>query len=57
MSRPPPAAGGIIAPNGIALGGPNTYEARLGAELVARFPALDRLRTGTLSTAHASVWR
>ncbi|MCB6180090.1 aminotransferase class III-fold pyridoxal phosphate-dependent enzyme [Rhodobacter sp. Har01] len=29
---------------GIALGGPNTYEARLAEVLVARFPALDRVR-------------
>ncbi len=52
--------------NGIALGGPNTYEARLGAELVARFPALDRVRfcnSGTeanimaLSTARAVTGR
>jgi glutamate-1-semialdehyde 2,1-aminomutase len=30
--------------NGIALGGPNTFEARLAEELVARFPALDLVR-------------
>ncbi len=30
--------------NGVALGGPNTFEARLAEELVARFPALERVR-------------
>jgi len=30
--------------NGVALGGPNTYEARLAEELVARFVALERVR-------------
>ena len=30
--------------NGVALGGPNTYEARLAEELVARFAALERVR-------------
>lgn len=30
--------------NGLALGGPNTYEARLGEELCARFAALERVR-------------
>lgn len=33
-----------VVRNGIALGGPNLYEARLAEELVARFPALDRVR-------------
>ena len=30
--------------NGVALGGPNTFEARLAEELVSRFAALDRVR-------------
>ena len=30
--------------DGIALGGPNRFEAALGAELVGRFPALERVR-------------
>lgn len=33
-----------VVKNGLALGGPNLYEARLAEELVARFPALDRVR-------------
>lgn len=52
--------------NGVALGGPNTYEARLGEELCARFAALERVRfcnSGTeanimaLSTARAITGR
>lgn len=51
---------------GVALGGPNMFEAALGAELVARFPALDRVRftnSGTeanimaISTARAVTGR
>ena len=50
----------------MALGGPNPFEARLGEELVARFPALERVRfcnSGTeanimaLSTARAITGR
>jgi glutamate-1-semialdehyde 2,1-aminomutase len=33
-----------VVREGIALGGPNVYEAPLAAELVARFPALERVR-------------
>lgn len=52
--------------SGVALGGPNRFEAALGAELVARFPALDRVRftnSGTeanimaISTARAVTGR
>lgn len=52
--------------NGVALGGPNAYEARLAEELVSRFGALDRVRfcnSGTeanimaLSTARAITGR
>lgn len=52
--------------SGVALGGPNRFEAALGAELVRRFPALDRVRftnSGTeanimaISTARAVTGR
>lgn len=52
--------------DGIALGGPNRFEAALGAELVGRFPALERVRftnSGTeanimaISTARAITGR
>jgi glutamate-1-semialdehyde 2,1-aminomutase len=33
-----------VVKNGVALGGPNLYEALLAEELVSRFPALDRVR-------------
>jgi len=33
-----------VVKKGIVLGGPNLYEARLAEELVARFPALERVR-------------
>lgn len=42
-----PVIGNVIAEvvkSGIALGGPNLYEALLAEELVSRFPALDRVR-------------
>ena len=52
--------------SGVALGGPNRFEAALGGELVSRFPALDRVRftnSGTeanimaISTARAVTGR
>lgn len=55
-----------VVQGGIALGGPNMFEAALGAELVGRFPALDRVRftnSGTeanimaISTARAVTGR
>ena len=55
-----------VVRDGIALGGPNRYEAALGAELVSRFPALDLVRftnSGTeanimaISTARAVTGR
>jgi glutamate-1-semialdehyde 2,1-aminomutase len=55
-----------VVAGGIALGGPNVHEAELGAELVRRFPALDRVRftnSGTeanimaISTARAVTGR
>jgi glutamate-1-semialdehyde 2,1-aminomutase len=55
-----------VITDGIALGGPNTYEAPLAAELVARFPAIERVRfcnSGTeanimaISTARAVTGR
>lgn len=55
-----------VVQSGVALGGPNMFEAALGAELVARFPALDRVRftnSGTeanimaISTARAVTGR
>ncbi len=33
-----------VVKKGLVLGGPNLYEARLAEELVARFPALDKVR-------------
>ncbi len=42
-----PIIGNVISEvvkNGVALGGPNLYEALLAEELVSRFPALDRVR-------------
>ena len=55
-----------VVQGGVALGGPNMFEAALGAELVARFPALERVRftnSGTeanimaISTARAVTGR
>ena len=55
-----------VVRGGIALGGPNMFEAALGAELVARFPSLERVRftnSGTeanimaISTARAVTGR
>jgi glutamate-1-semialdehyde 2,1-aminomutase len=55
-----------VVEGGIALGGPNVHEAELGAELVRRFPALERVRftnSGTeanimaISTARAVTGR
>lgn len=47
-----------VVQGGMALGGPNVFEAALGAELVARFPALDRVRftnSGTEALLRASA--